>query len=268
MDLQLWPDTLTLTADAGHHYLLPECPKLNMLWISAIPISFADATFPNLTFLSITKAEVPLHYLSDVAKACPSLTSLQLFPTGAAVNESEVIEFPCLKTLNLSCKSRPDSYLHWLDMPVLSDLTIQSTDLSSNGIDTRDPGSIRPFTTVRTLGLGGMKAAKVPPYDANLFMYTPNVTALKLGRCATQARSLFEHLATAAPPPLPALQALSVAELAKGAQKVLLRIVQHRIRHELPLKELELEEEMVDEMDVELLKALEEHVDVVVLCGP
>ncbi|GJE86510.1 hypothetical protein PsYK624_025900 [Phanerochaete sordida] len=266
---QPFPQAMLLELTAERHaltvkdpYLLPECPKLDMLWLSAIPASFSNVFYESLTYLSITDTKVLHRDLSDVARACPNLAELHMSSFRVVTNTSETIRFPHLETLGLGGWSRPDIYLDWLDMPSLSDLTIFSADLIPHRFDTRGLESLRPFPTARTVEFSRMQVSAVPLYDENILKYVPNVTTLLLRRCPAKDGSLFEHLATADPPSLAALQTLIATELEKDAQDVLLRIVQHRARHELPLKEVQLGRGILDNMDEELLRALGEHVAV------
>ncbi|GJE86508.1 hypothetical protein PsYK624_025880 [Phanerochaete sordida] len=254
IDLEAAPDAL----HASRNYSLAQSPNLRTLWLAAIPFSFSNVIYENLTSLTIGEITIVPGDLRDAAKACPNLTVLHLDAVGIKLDGGEFIRFPRLESLRLANIAGPDGYLDWLDAPALSLIAISFCTLASHGVSTFDPSILRPFPTVRLLRCESLDAIPAPPFDGNVFQYVPGATTLALRDCCMGEGSLAAHLAAAVPAPLPALQTLVVGELESGGLEAVLRIVRHRIQHEVPLKEVQLGKDIREAMDAELLRTLEE----------
>ncbi|GJE86511.1 hypothetical protein PsYK624_025910 [Phanerochaete sordida] len=243
--------------------LLPQCPQLDALWITAIPTSFVRRTFECLMRLSISEIKVSRNDLREAARACPNLTWLDLADVRLTGGDSGPVRFPHLEKLRLGQVKAPEAYLDLLDMPALSSLVIWSLKLSSRNVAGADPGPLRPFTNVRNLALCHVLVPAALPYDGNILQYAPNATTLQLDDSAPESarESFTEYFLKAEPPPLPALKTLFVTEAERGGQNIL-RVVEHRARHELPLKEVQFGKDSMGEVDGELLQTLKRHVDV------
>ncbi|GJE86519.1 hypothetical protein PsYK624_025990 [Phanerochaete sordida] len=259
LEVHFVPTTLALNPTAVFH--LPSCPALGTLCVSAVPIVFKNPSFARLEKVDINCLDVYASELHDLAAAAPTLDSLYLDEVHIIADTDHTIRFPTLNYLAVgNIHNIPSVQLDRFDIPALESLYVfSSTEPERPGA--LDSGGPRPFTAVHTLSFRDVETPAATPHASDLLRYAPNATVLELLQ-TSKATSLLDQLAAADPPPLPALEMLVVTGLEKEKHEILLRVVQHRIKHEIPLKEMQLGADILHCVDGELQKALEEHVTI------
>lgn len=256
---------LQVVGEETRLFMDPEClpSSLHFLSLYAVRLPSPPIALQNLRRLVLEYQPISLHYLHEIAMACPELSTFMLreVTTSGASTHLEA-RFPSLRRLSLLeiHLSGIRDLLSWIEAPRLNTLVIRDISLGTAAAPRIPVPQYKTYPALQHVSIRFPYAASHIP---EFLCHTPHVVSLDL--TGTNAGPLARALLAPAERGkvlLPWLQSMTATILWNERHDVLFELVKYReqIRH--PMKEIRLGHVLLAEMDSELLDLLSKHVAV------